>query len=305
VLLLALLAYGKGTTAKKPPSVYSTYDAGPKGYRALYEVLGAAGVPVQRFERALGTLDPSIRTLVVTGYEDDPAAKPLDERDAAFLRRFVQDGGRFVAIDPYFVGPSDVTPGVGVSKPASSNSAIPLARSPYTAGVARVRGPIAWAFRFSEPRGVPLLANERGMAAVSYRFGRGEVVAITAPDLFGNRQLRNPDNLRFAYNVIANHGDAAFDEFVHGYDDHLTMWAALPPPVHAAIWIVLAAVILALIGANLPFAPPFNPQPPQEPDSSAYLAALAELMRRSRKRPSDATVLREALLDFRRRKEHV
>ena len=40
-----------------------------------------------------------------------------------------------------------------------------------------------------------------------YRLGRGEVIAITAPALFGNAQLRNADNLRFAYNVIANHGE--------------------------------------------------------------------------------------------------
>jgi hypothetical protein len=292
VLLLGLLAYGRSTIEKRHPSVYSAYDTGPNGYRALYEVLRAAGVAVQRFERPLSALDPSTRTLIVTGYEDDPSPKPLDAHDAAVLRRFVQNGGRLVALDTEFAGRNDVTPGVGTTERRSSTEATAVAHGPYTAGVARVRGPIAWVFPLNKTRGAPLLANAHGIVAVAYQFGRGEVVAITAPDLFGNAQLRSADNLPFAYNVIAHHGAAVFDEYVHGYDDRLGMWTVLPAPVHAAVWIVVAIVVLALIGANVPFAPPYLPEPPEERDSSGYIAALAELMRRSRKRPSDAEVIR-------------
>jgi len=46
------------------------------------------------------------------------------------------------------------------------------------------------------------------------------------------------------------------------------------------------------------------PTPPDERDSSDYITAIAELMRRSRSRPADVVVLREAILDFQRRKEH-
>ena len=74
---------------------------------------------------------------------------------------------------------------------------------------------------------------------------------MPAPSLFGNAQLRNANNLRFAYNAIANDGVAAFDEYVNGADDRLTMWAALPGPVHAAVWLIVAIVGLALIGANV------------------------------------------------------
>ncbi len=211
---------------------------------------------MRRFERVVAVLDPSIKTLIVTGYENDPSQKPLDQHDASAIKRFVEGGGRFVAIDSDFAGRNDITPGVGTSHPAKGATAIALARNAFTAGVTRVRGPLSSVFPFSSARGVPLLANDRGMVAVSYRFGRGEVVAITAPELFGNRHLRDADNLRFAYNAIANHGVAAFDEYVHGYDDGLTMWGALPQPVRAAFWIVVAIVVLALIGANVRSAPP-------------------------------------------------
>ena len=128
--------------------------------------------------------------------------------------------------------------------------AIALARNAYTAGVASVGGPIDWIFPFKEPRGVPLLANDEGIVAIWYRLGRGEVIAVTAPAIFGNAQLRNADNLQFAYNLIAGHGEAAFDEYVHGYDNGLTAWAALPKSVHAAVWIVLAIVAISLIGGT-------------------------------------------------------
>ena len=129
-------------------------------------------------------------------------------------------------------------------------------------------------------------------------------IAITAPSLFGNDELRNAGNLRLAYNAIAGHGPVAFDEYVHGYDESVTMWGALPAPVHAAVWIVIALAVIALIGANVPFAPPYKTDPPDERDSSGYITALAELMRRSRRRPSDDDVVWQAAIDFRRRKEH-
>ena len=59
----------------------------------------------------LPTLDPSIKTLVVTGYEDDPSAKPLDEHDAALLRRFVTNGGTSRRDRREFAGPQDVDAG--------------------------------------------------------------------------------------------------------------------------------------------------------------------------------------------------
>jgi hypothetical protein len=305
-LLFVLLAYGRATIEEqRRPSVASTYDTGPNGYRALYEVLRAAGLRVGRFERELPLLDPSVRTLIVTGYEHDPSAKPLDEKDAEALRRFVLGGGRLVAVDAEFAGPQDVVPQVGTTlQTPGGGEARVLARNGYTAGVARLRGSIDWTFPFKKPHGNPLFANDRGIVALWYRFGRGEVIALTAPALFGNGELLNADNVRFAYNVIANHGDAAFDEYIHGYSETPTMWGVLPAPVRAAVWIVVAIAVIALIGANVPFAPPYLPDPSDERTSADYITAIAELMRRSRRRPSDGAVLQQATLDYLRRGEH-
>jgi Domain of unknown function (DUF4350) len=305
--LFLLVGYERSTIERdRKPSTFSSYDTGPNGYRALFEVLRAAGVPVRRFEAPLGVLDASIRTLVVTSYEfeDFSIAHPLNERDAAFLKSFVRSGGRLVAIDSQFAGTSDAAPAVGSTVIASGGDAVALPQNAFTAGVVRVRGSIGWIFPFSEKRGVPLLANRAGIVAMWYRFGRGEVIAITAPLLFGNEALRNADNLRFAYNAIAGHGAVAFDEYVHGYSETPTIWGVLPNTVRAAVWTVVAVVLIALIGANVPFAPPLWPQRSDERTSADYITALAELMRRSRRRPPDDDVIWNAQLEFLRRKEH-
>lgn len=283
--VLALLAYGRQTAleGQGPASVYSTYDTGPNGYRALYETLRQTGVPVRRFARALPLLDRDVRTLVISAYAGDPSARGLDRHDAAGLRRFVDGGGRLVVLDTDFAGSDDFTPGVSTSHPAIANGATALARSRYTAGVTHVRAPIRAVFGFAQqPGALPLLANDRGIVATSYRAGRGEVVAITVPALFGNADVAKADNAAFAYAVLSGHGPVAFDEYVHGYDDDLTFWQALPEPVKAAFWIVCAIAVLALIGANVPFAPPIPGEPPDERDSSAYVRAMAALLRRAR-----------------------
>lgn len=282
-LILALMAVAQqAATRAVPVSGFSTYDTGPNGYRAAYETLRQAGVPVRRFERVLGLLDSDVRTLIVSRYDGEPGAKPLDENDASALKRFVTGGGRLVALDTDFAGSKDVSPGAGTTSETKSRDGLAITSNRFTAGVSRVETPVYAIFPFSERAGVPLLANDKGVVALAYAYGKGEVVAISAPSIFSNAQLDRADNARFVYDVVAGHGPVAFDEYVHGYDDSMTLWAALPAPVRAAVWIVAAIVLLALIGANVPFAPPIALEPPDERDSSAYIDAMAALMQRAR-----------------------
>lgn len=282
-LLLVFIAFVRDAAVRTPPpSVFSTYDTGRNGYAAWYNVAQKAGLPVGRFERVLGTLDAGVGTLVIGGYENDPAAKPLDANDAKILASFVERGGRLVVLDAEFAGKDDITPGIGTSIQASGRSAIAVAHNRLTAGVERVGGPIDGVFRFSERQGVALLANRSGVVAVAYAYGKGEVVAVSAPALVGNAYLAGDDNAAFAYDVIAGHGAIAFDEYVHGYDESTTFWNALPAAVHAAVYVTVAIVVLALIGANIPFMPAIPLERPDERDSWGYIDAMAALMRRAR-----------------------
>lgn len=340
--VIGVLAYGRQVALDSlPHSTYSTNDTGPNGYQALYNVLRSSGVEVSRFSRVLGVLDADVGTLVLSTYAIDPmmTAKPMDAHDSADLKAFVERGGRLVVLDDDFAGSQDVVPGVATVTAAKATVAVPLARDRYTAGVGSVAAPIEAVFPFATRIGVPLLANDKGIVAIAYSLGKGTVIAIAAPLLFSNSHIAASDNARFAYNVISGHGPIAFDEYVHGYDDDLSFWAALPVPVRAAVWIVGAIVLVGLIGANVPFAPAVPLDPPEERDSSAYIDAMGALLRRARAaraaidafaadaarrrlggepakaardclerlreipNPSDATLLEAAVLDYRLRKE--
>lgn len=282
-LLLVFIALVQDAAERRPPpSVFSTYDTGRNGYAAWYNVAQKAGLPVRRFERALGTLDADVGTLVISGYENDPAAKPLDETDAKVLASFVERGGRLVVLDAQFAGKEDVTPAAATTVDASGRDAIAVTDNRLTAGVTKVVGPVDAVFPFSERQGVALLANRAGVVAMAYAYGKGEVIAMSAPAMLGNAYLAAGDNAIFAYDVLAGHGAVAFDEYVHGYDEGVTFWNALPATVHTAVYVTIAIVVLALIGANVPFVPAIALEPPDERDSSGYIDAMAALMRRAR-----------------------
>jgi hypothetical protein len=287
-LALILLGYERNAAQRPvPPSVFSTYDSGPNGYRALFTVLRQAGADVAQFDRPLALLGPQTGTLVISDYTADASSNLLNpKKDGIALDRFVRNGGRLVVLYSATAGTNEplVPGGLGRQIATSERQAVSLADDRFTVGADRVSGPIDAVFPYSERYGEPLFANDSGIVALGYAHGKGEVIAITTPALFGNAYLRRAGNLAFAYNVITGHGPAAFDEYVHGYDDNLSLWAALPQPVHDAAFIVAGILLLAVAGASVPFAPPIPAEPADERDSSAFLDAMAALMRRARAR---------------------
>ena len=292
VLILVVFAVARERASNAvPPSVYSTYDTGAKGYRALYEVLAAQGVDVRRNERALGLLDGGVKTLVessVTPELDAGArfaglAHPLTAQDAGVLHKFLDDGGRLVVLDDAIGGEEDARIGLpGAHAVDDVAGADAMAATADTAGVRRVAGRIAALFPLTIPKATPLLGARGGIVALEYPFGKGDVVAIAAPGLFSNATIAKADNALFAYDLLSGRGPVVFDERPHGYAIDKSFWEALPEPVRWAFWIVCAIVLLALTGANVRFAPPVPLEPPDERDSSAYVRAMANLMRRAR-----------------------
>ncbi len=290
VALLLGIAYARNTAqSSAAPSVYSTYDTGPRGYRALYELLAADhAVRVERSERDLSLLDPHVRTLVVSSIVPEQSlnnsrpAAPLDARDVKVLKQFVSQGGRLVVLATDIGGAGDAQLGLpAVRSVKDVGQAVPLtpARTP---GVHSVEAPMEVAFPFEIRKVTPLLANSAGLIAIEYPLAKGEVVAIAAPQLFSNRYLAKADNAGFAFAVLTGRGPIAFDERIHGYLQDKSFWEALPPPVHAAVWIAAGLILLGLVGANVRFAPPLDVDRPDERDSSAYVDAMASLLRRAR-----------------------
>jgi hypothetical protein len=78
-------------TAGAPPSIASTYDTGPNGYRALFETLRRVGTPVGRFEQPLADLPRGTGVLAAT------APIVYDAADRTRLVRFMRRGGTVLA----------------------------------------------------------------------------------------------------------------------------------------------------------------------------------------------------------------
>lgn len=235
---------------------------------------------MNRFERPIGLLDHSVGTLILSS---PSAAAPIDRNDLIALKQWVRSGGRVIALDTAYGGSEDAILGFpSARKTPSSSSAEPLFEVPETGHVRMVAGEFGESFGFAAaPKAIPLLANFQGIVALEYPFGKGQVIAITDPTIFSNRMLARADNARFAYNLLAGGSAAvAFDERVHGYSQDKTFWDALPQPVHWGLYLVLVAIGLGLIGANLRFGPVISLEQPDERDSSAYISSMGRLLAR-------------------------
>lgn len=156
-------------------------------------------------------------------------------------------------------------------------------------------------------------------------------VTVLQAAAFANAALaKNPRAIVRAYDALAGHGVVAFDERLHGYALDVTMWSVLPLPVRIAFWLVVLAVAIVLVEANVRFAPPIAQELPADRDSSAYIASMAALLRRAGARraaiarfaktaphddelqqlaaigrPADRALLRAAYLVSRSRKERL
>ena len=205
VALLGFMALLAGSSIAPSASMHSSYDTGPNGYRALYDVMAREGVDVSRLELPLGQRSPTIRALVLT-------ARTYDRADVRRLQLFMQRGGTVLAF-------------------------------------AKIDG---------------LHPTRR----------------FSADDYTNLALQKHPKAALDVYEALAGKGLVAFDERPYGYDRTRSLWSVLPAPVHAAFWVAVLAVVLALIDANVRFAPAIARDPPADRDSSDYLRSMAALLRR-------------------------
>jgi hypothetical protein len=283
-LILALTIAQEEQASSTPRSVYSTYDFGRNGYAALYELLRRESVIAGQFERPVSLLDAQVRTLVISGHAPgEVSTGEFTRGDADALIGWVKSGGRLVLL-----GSPAAVDDTRLAYPALTrlreplHDARPVASVPQLARVHRVDGTFRDAFTLSKKRHtMPELLAKGRVVALAYRLGRGEIVAIPNATLFANAQLMRAGNARYAYAVLGI-GPVAFDERVHGYAQDRSFWSALPQPVHTAIVLAVALVVLALVGGNIRFAPALVPDPADERDSSAYIESMARLLMRGR-----------------------
>lgn len=299
VVLIAVLSSLRAAYNAAQYSEPSTRDTGANGFAALYDLLAGENVRVDRFELPIGELATARGTLVLAGDGALEAAAPSGD-SVKYLDRWVRSGGRLVVLDG------------AVRRAARRALGIPSTRKFPSLSRARAACAFASAIRGTAVAGTfsagyapscgasraTLVSAGSHAAGVLYRRGRGAIALFSTASVFDNLHLAQRGNARVAYAVFAGGGPVLFDERIHGYAAGRSFWDVLPQPMRIAIGVALLAIVLAIAGANLPFAPPVDAQPPDERDSSAYIASIARMLERG-------GASREAITRIAARCEHV
>jgi hypothetical protein len=269
---------------------YSTHDSTSGGYRAWFELMQREGARVERFESRPVFLDRSIQTLIwADPLPFDPRQQLPSESDVRALEGWVRDGGRLV-----YLGHDDNAASQGILKfPRSTKSGTnekPFVAPQFVAAGVR-QYPAISVLRWRQGKRATLLADAQGILVVTYPYGKGQVVAAIDEPSFSNANIGRPDFARLAYALALPKRGAtvAFNESVHGFVTPEHWWAVVPRPFAIAIWCAFAILLSAFAAAALRLGPPVVPQP-GDPNSAAFLDALAALLERGRAR-------RKALLD--------
>ncbi len=274
-LLLGVLVTLRVSAQSAQTSVSSTYDTGAAGYAALYSFLQREGLTVSRFELPLANL-PQKGTFVIAG-DDALLRLAFSSQQHKALDTWVRGGRTLVVLG--------AAPPLGAMFGLPDTAVIDRSGARASCGLHHRSLVITGAFtqgfaRACGPTKVTLLQSGPSAVGEEYARGRGTVIFIAAATPLDNLHLRQRDNAAFAYALFSSGGPVAFDEAAYGYESHQSMWAVLPPPVRYAIIVACVALLLAIIGANLPFAPPLAAQTAYVRDSSAYLASLARMLER-------------------------
>jgi hypothetical protein len=209
-IISALVSPGENESSPYP-SPYSTSSGGAK---AAYTLLSQLGYSVEHWRNSPAKLlGHGVNTVLVV---DVPTQNPTAE-DLQEIRKYVQSGGRLLAIGPTALAllpHQQLMPG----RPRLAWQDYPaLMPSAITRGapVASMAPTMYWR-RDDTTSQVQFGDAERGVVA-SYKYGKGEVIWWAAPDPLTNRGITQQSNLQLLLNSLGPAGERTvlWDDFFH------------------------------------------------------------------------------------------
>ncbi|HEV3157939.1 MAG TPA: DUF4350 domain-containing protein [Candidatus Baltobacteraceae bacterium] len=259
MVVLTVLNMSHSEHETQPSTPFSSFDDGPEGYHAWYELLVKEGLDVSRFSQRAAFLDASTATLIVA---EAPAefAVPVLESDVVALADWIREGGTLIVlgnVSAFRRIADELKP-----SPMRSVSSMTL----RTAGINHLDA-----------------ASKSPSIRRAYA-GRGAIIYLADARLLTNSRISRGDRARFAFWLAQTRrrtGNVAFDETPHGYLTAVHWWLLFPRTLVAAIVAGAIIVILAMVGAGIRFGPPIHPVQRRDPSSSEYIEAVASLFARA------------------------
>lgn len=195
-------------------SIATTYSADSSGAKAAFLLLQKTGYRVERWEKSLEDIDVASRKTLILA---EPV-RAANQREHERLRRFIENGGRVIAIGQsacrMLPGSScvpDPLEGMVWRKFPALIPSIMARAAPQIVMAPKAR----WAWS----QGLPLYGDSTHNVVVSYGYGKGTVIWWAAATPLTNAGLRESGNLEFFLACLGDKGKTGilWDEYLHGY----------------------------------------------------------------------------------------
>lgn len=300
--LVVFMLYGPGRAAPdrfgQRGSAHSLDDEGALALQRWLETLGykTANLESQSWQIPQG----SDALLILNAVK-----RPILDREAQEIVRWVRDGGTLIAIDerPQLqLSPNRLWPQLGASTIVTATGDADVAQQALPSQPVLI-APLVTAvpiqtnrsLRMQQPEYVTLLQTRFGPALIGRQEGRGYAYIGVSAYPFTNKGLREPGSAALVLNLIARvppGGTILFDEYHHGYGQAaasgvapslrrllLTTWWGW-----ASIYATgVIALYIALGGRRFGRAVPL-PVDTVRRSSGEYVTSIAQLLQRAGKR---------------------
>lgn len=283
-MFVIYVALGGEQSAREDESRFTrtTYSSGPDGLRALYLTLQELGCDARRWRLPLREAAlPERGTLVLV----DPM--PLASSEWEDLHNWVEHGNRvllagleglpevsWLSERHFALAPSETTSARPIQPTYLTQGVESLrVRSPYRIPLEPREKPEAKdeeeavdlgcdlgrpprALREALTRAAPMFADDGGIVAAHARVGQGSAVLLCSSWSLSNQGIQEGDNLNFALNALvgADQGPIYFDEYHHGYGEHV-LWGVVPLPVKLCLAQILVGLLLVALARSVRLGP--------------------------------------------------
>jgi hypothetical protein len=303
ILLAALFAVTVyGAAQQSPEENYppgSIYSRQPTGARALKVWLDELGYETTTLEGGRFFPDETVDLILLLS-----PSEMLAENHVSILERWVRQGGTLVyAGDDFFVSNQLLEKFEldfeWLEQPVERLALIQPALDATPVRDARVNAQAAWKPRRNDY--VTHMAAAGKPALISFRYGEGQVFAITSVEPFTNEGLQDAGNAALVQNLIlagaGRAGQVAFDEYHHGFQEtpSIRTWLVSSRTGWAVLYSLLAVFAFLVVSGRRFGQPVPLPEHIARRTTAEYIHALANLKRRAGRRQTVLTHYKDRL----------
>ena len=140
--------------------------------------------------------------------------------------------------------------------------------------------------------------GERSLVAAEFALGKGRLLVVSDPDLFGNAYLGRADNSVLAAHLLGRYRrPLVFDEFYHGLNVQGNPFWLLSLPRYGLLALTLLLTsVMWVWRAAVRLGPPLEGDRADRRDLREYIEAMARLFNRPKHRPFVLNHLRDGIL---------